>query len=358
MKYIGFDFDKCLAETYTLMPIIDFLEKILPATYATADEAIKEALISQKNKFYEILASNEVGTGGTIIRPSFLKVLPDLLKRRNSGDIDHLFIYSNNESQHLVDTVDHILALALERLSVPRDHLVTEKDGILQTFTPRICKNADCRSGEVGGFFKEKTFEGIETCLETSMAETDLVYFDDTSDHTALINSLGLDRGYFVVKPYNVTFKNEQIAQFILQAFSPDVFEVETPTGAIFMRAYGLLEKKFVKYERGRGYLLRERSSLYEPLLKSLRAISTGRGRAKRRWTASDTQADVARIQMALIHAKAETRGQIITPRILSTAAAYGQPLSVVGGRRQRHTRHTRRQKRQRRQKRTRHQRH
>ena len=145
MRYIGFDFDKCLAETYTLMPIIDFLEAILPAAYETADEAIKEALISQKNKFYEILASNEVVTSGTIIRPSFLKVLPDLLKRRNSGDIDRLFIYSNNESQHLVDAVDHILALALERLSVPRDHMVTEEDGSLHTFTPRICKNAGCR---------------------------------------------------------------------------------------------------------------------------------------------------------------------------------------------------------------------
>jgi hypothetical protein len=265
-----------------------------------------------------------------------------------------LFIYSNNESQHLVDAVDHILALALERLSVPRDHMVTEEDGSLHTFTPRICKNAGCRSGEVGGFFKEKTFEGIETCLETSITETDLIYFDDTRDHTALINRLGLNKGYFDVKPYDVTFKNEQIAQFILQAFSPDVFQVETPMGAIFMRAYGLLEEKFVKYENGRGYLLGERSGLYEPLLKSLKAISTGRGRAKRRWTASETQVDLVRIQSAL-KGSGEIQGRVQTPHTISTAAAYGQPLSVVGGRRsrrQRHSRHHRCSRHSRRQKR------
>ena len=365
--YIGFDFDGCLAEAYTILPIVLLLEGFIKdeirRSQTPVPKDVRDALSMYKERFYNRVALNEVATGGTLLRPSFLKVLPELLKQRQLGKIERLFIYSNNENVHLIDAVDHILALTLSKLKVPipEAHLIKEQGtGRLQTFEPRIHRNAPCRSSEriQGDHYKEKTFQGIQTCLGKSIAESDLWFLDDTHDHVDLVNKLGLGRRYIETKKYEVKLKNPKLAELIVLSFPKECFDRATPIGAVFMKAYARVESIFIQTPKNEQYLLKDdprfnpkgtddEKKRAELLSTSLKAISpNASGNFKAAWTAKETETDTDKLRKALEIDYNRPRKQEAPIETLATATAYGETME--GGQRNRrrykHTRkHTRR---------------
>ena len=97
---IGFDFDGVITDGYSILPITLLLEGFIAdeikKSVVPVPKDIKDALSMYKERFYNRVAANEVATGGTLLRPSLLKILPELLKQRREGKISTLFIYSNN----------------------------------------------------------------------------------------------------------------------------------------------------------------------------------------------------------------------------------------------------------------------
>jgi len=342
---IGFDFDDCIVQCYSIMPVILFLEVLLEEEIQILAEPLPPVMIKTvarfKEKFYENLAENEIKTGGTIIRPSILKILPELLKKRYEKEIEKLFIYSNNQDINLINIIDHVMALALTKLPnpVPELYLIKEsKNGHLQTFVPRVHKMAPCRSSEklIGFSYKEKTFNGIQTCLRKPISESELFYLDDTLDHTDLINKLKLGKGYIQTSRYNIKIKNSKIAEIFIKSFSKDFFNINNILGSIFLRAFSRMEDIFIK-NNPRSFKFNplgteSEKKLIELLTKSLSHISPKvNNRSKDKMGEKDVIADVKNIRTALNLNNLQSSYMVSTPAVLNTAAAYGQTLQGGG---------------------------
>lgn len=297
---------------------------------------------------YDTLASNEVRTKGYLIRPSFLNILPRLLRMRATGEIEKLFIYSNNTNNILINTIDHILALTLQKMGIPVEQLVTEPFGSItrvQTLSPRVVRNSECRFLEpMNGSFKEKTLAGILSCVGMQVPAKDVWFFDDTTDHKSLIASI--KSNYIDVKKYEIQLKNSRLAEFMITSFPRDTFDPLTEMGRVFLKAYSILETNFIVVPPGEKYLLKENPRFNpkgtdddkkraEGLRTSLNAVSplsAGRGKA---WTVVETNADTTTLMKkldALLNPSAAAAAVYKEPTPdLETATAYREPL--VGGR-------------------------
>ena len=188
---VGFDFDECLAQAYTIVPFALLLNRLLPKILKGSDVSQTTRVILDKSReiFYERVAENEIKTKGTLFRPSLLKLLPKLIRLRHQGHISHLFIYSNNGMRDIIEVVDHILALTLMKMShhVKKEALLNEDTG-LHAMYPRVYIDDQCRSiepKEANGF-REKSFEGIQACLGTNISSEELWFLDDSRMHDKL----------------------------------------------------------------------------------------------------------------------------------------------------------------------------
>ena len=307
---IGFDFDGVITDGYSILPITLLLEGFIAdeikKSVVPVPKDIKDALSMYKERFYNRVAANEVATGGTLLRPSLLKILPELLKQRREGKISTLFIYSNNENYQLINAVDHILALTLTKLSVPvaKDNLIQELTG-LQVMEPRIHRNSPCRSSEKiqGDHYKEKTFQGIENCLGKAITPAELWFLDDTKDHIDLIQNLGLGERYIETKKYDIKLKNPKIAEMMILSYPKECFDTKTVIGTIFMNAYKRVESVFINTPANERYLIKENPRFnpvgtenekkrVELMSRSLNAVSPNISRTKAAWTAKETETD------------------------------------------------------------------
>ena len=337
-KHIGFDFDGCITESYSIMPVIFFLEVILKEEIKNTVEPlpilVKNALTFHINNFYNNIAENELITGGTIFRPSILKILPELLKQRFEKKIDTLFIYSNNQDLKLINIIDHILALIFTKLTppVPEIHLIKEVEtGYLHTLAPRIHKLAPCRSSEklIGFSYKEKTFNGIQTCLRKSMNESELLFLDDTRDHTDLVNKLGLGKQYIQTSKYEIKMKNSKIAEILFKSFPKEYFISNNLMGSIFLKAYSKLEKIFIKDNSKLNIIESIHKKIgIDFLTKSLSKISPkATNKSKQKWSESQKESDTKKLR-ALLNLKESSPAYLIpAPNMVATTAAYGQTL-------------------------------
>jgi hypothetical protein len=346
---IGFDFDECLTYAYSIMPIILFLEQLLIKELSVqgVSEQTREAILLQREGFYNAIAENEIATKGLILRPSFLRILPKLLQMRSNGEIKSMFIYSNNTNISLINVVDHILALTLVKLGVPEQHLINEQYGPvkrLHALSPRLFRSSNCRSEEpLKDEFKEKTFEGIIKCLDLNVSESDVWFLDDSEDHKSLMHSL--KSNYLQMKKYNMQINNTRLAELFIRSFSKDAFNPSLEMGRVFLKAYRTLEKNFVLAGE-QPYPMNEYSEfdprptdnlkkIAEKLKHSLNLVSaSARGKIKT-WTAGETNADYAMIMKRLepIFNSKQPSKLLDHNSLLNieTATAYREPF--VGGR-------------------------
>lgn len=234
---IGFDFDRCLAEAYTLVPFVVLLEILIPNALKKRETNKLATIILEKSKliFYRRIAAYELQTKGTMFRPSFLRLLPKLIKLRQQGLINKLFIYSNNTIPEIIHVSDHILTLILQELpySVKKDEFILEESN-LHTFSPRIHRDNISRNSEImQGEFREKSLEGIQACLDEDILESDLWFFDDTRDHRKLMNQIG--NQYIVVEPYTVKLSNRALAELFIGSFDISLFYPGSQIGTILL---------------------------------------------------------------------------------------------------------------------------
>ena len=231
MPIIGFDFDECLAQGSSITLFSLFLE---------GNISDNQELKKYKDAFYALLANNEIITKGTIFRPSLLKLMPKLLKLRQEGHIERLFIYSNNRINELLKSADHILALVLQNdpYNVNTDALI-EENGRLQVLSPRITHDDSCRGVEpLNQGNREKTFNGIKSCLGMSLVEKDLWFLDDTKHHISLMDSIG-DQ-YINVKPYEVKLNNKKLIDLFFEAFPLNLFTSNTTFLTEFQKVFAI----------------------------------------------------------------------------------------------------------------------
>jgi hypothetical protein len=296
---VGFDFDECLAQAYTLVPFVLLLERLLPRVLKRSDiSPTTRSLIEKSTEaFYLRLALNEAETKGTLLRPSFLALLPRLLQLRQQGYIESLFMYSNNGISSVLNVVDHILALTLLQApyNVPKDQLVVDSMNQLHCLSPRASLDDPCRASEPrdSNGFREKSFTGIQQCLGIQMSSDNLWYFDDTRLHTGLMNLL--QKQYVVVKKYEVKLSNKKIAEFFIESFPLSAFNPGTKEANVLLSQIQVLFPAF----RPTGK--ESTKSLAEKWIKELAKFSPlGAGRVLRNWNAGETAADLRALETSI----------------------------------------------------------
>jgi hypothetical protein len=276
---IGIDFDNCLVETYSIFPFILLFEFFIlkdlkaPGVSKLTRQSLERARIT----FYSKIADNEVQTGGTMFRPTFLKLLPEKLKLRQQGKLNKIFIYSNNGYNKIIDTVDHILALVLQKqATIDKSALITnEKDGMIHALYPRINLDNPCRSSEERiENYRGKSLVGIQACLGQQIDAKDLWYIDDTFDHPLLKNELGSN--YIKVEPYTVRLGNTKLTEMFIDAFPISVFSDVSPTGTVLINSINSLLTGFRPTSRdGRDAIIKKFKSVLNKFSKdSIRAAS------------------------------------------------------------------------------------
>jgi hypothetical protein len=295
---IGFDFDLCLAEAWTLVPFILILETLLEKELAVPDISKSSRFLLTKGReiFYNKIAENEVKTGGTIFRPSMLRLLPALIKLRQQGKIEHLFIYSNNKMRQLIDVCDHILALILQKapFNVKKNALISGKNSRIHTLTPRIHIDHPCRNYEtLEGKFKEKKFKAIRTCLQGNIRKSDLWFIDDTEHHTELINDL--QKRYITVEPYEIKIPNKKLAEMFIESFTIQSFAPNSSTSAIFLKIINIVLPGFIPTGK------EPRSELIQKLTETLdNTRPEGSGNLVPGWDLDHSNADFIKIETSL----------------------------------------------------------
>ena len=323
---IGIDFDNCLVETYSIFPFIVLFEFfILKAIMVPGvSKFTKQSLERARNTFYSKIADNEVQTGGTMFRPAFLKLLPEKLKLRQQGKLNKLFIYSNNGYNKIIDTVDHILALVLQKQSsIDKSALITnEKDGMIHTLYPRINLDNPCRSSEERiENYRGKSLAGIQACLGQQIDVKDLWYIDDTFDHPVLKNELNYN--YVKVEPYTVRLGNTKLTEFFIDSFPITIFSDLSPTGTILINSINGLLTGFRPTSRdGRDALIKKFKSV-------LNKFSKDSIRAPALWAKDKVDKDLNLINIRL-------SGSMLQPTHVNTTVSnaveeYKTP--IVGGR-------------------------
>jgi hypothetical protein len=321
---VGFDFDQCLTEAYTLVPFILFFEIRLPQALKSSgiDPTIKLRLEKFKDIFYERIAVNEVEVKGHIFRPAILKLLPKLIKLRQEGKIKRMFIYSNNGILQLINAVDHIMALVLKKApySVNENELIME-DGHLHVLTPRIHIDNPHRISteekDAAGF-REKTLHGIQTCLGENINPAELWFFDDSKEHKHLREILG--NQYILTEPYRVYLSNQKLAEFFIESFPIEAFTPGNMISSIILTEMNRILPGF----RPSGH--ETRLSLIEKLKKVLRVFSPrGSGRLAGRWNEDHINTDYKKLEQGL-----NTLMHTSQPKEYTIPTVYKTP---IGGR-------------------------
>jgi hypothetical protein len=318
---IGFDFDECLAQAYTFVPFALFFESYLPRALRQegVTPATRELLEKASAAFYDNVANAEAASRGTLFRPSLLRLLPRLLSLRQQGRLSHLFLYSNNGTKQVLEAVDHILALTLQKSGgVPATQLLKDEDGRLHVLAPRAYLDEACRAIETKepNGFREKSLEGISACLGVGLTGEQTYFLDDSRQHVALMKSIGSH--YIVVKPYQVKLANKKLAELFIASFPEAAFQPTTREGTIVLsQLQGILP----------GYRLTGRESpkaRLDKLARELGKISPlGSGRGSRVWSEKETAGDFKILETALSGAIQATS----VARDVETAAAYRVPI-------------------------------
>jgi hypothetical protein len=299
---IGFDFDECLVQAYTMVPFVLLFELLLPRALKVPGDSksVKFYIDKAREVFYRKIAENEVKTKGTLFRPSLLKLLPKLIKLRQEGKINKLFLYSNNGINELLNVVDHILALTLKKspYNVNDGELIKETDG-LHVLVPRIHIDNPCRvltepKGADG--FREKTLSGIQRCLGESILEKDLWFIDDTEYHKTLMSQL--KENYVVVESYSVHLSNKVLADMFIDSFPIEFFLAGSPVAAVLLPEINRLMPGF------RPTVKETKTSLIEKFGKVLNKFSEpGAGRAMAVWKEDHVNSDLKKIETKLSRA-------------------------------------------------------
>ena len=288
---IGFDFDECLAQAYSLVPFVLLLDRLLPrALKSPSVSSVTRGILEKSaNAFYLRIALNEVETKGTFFRPSFLTLLPRLLALRQQGLVEHLFLYSNNGISNLLEILEHILALTLiqKPYSVPQDRLLKSPNGKLHCLSPRASLDDPCRAVEPKdpNGFREKSVSGISSCIGSAVNVDELYYFDDTRMHTGLMNAI--QNRYIVVKKYEVRMANKKLAEMFIETFPSSAFYAGSKEANVLLTQLQVLLPAF--RPNGRESV----KTLTDKLTKELSKFSPlAGGRVARNWNAAEIAAD------------------------------------------------------------------
>lgn len=331
---IGFDFDECLVQAYTMVPFVLLFEVLLPRAMKVPgySKSAKFYIDKARSVFYQKVADNEVKTKGTLFRPSLLKLMPKLLKLRQEGKIHKLFIYSNNGINELLNVVDHIFALTLKKHSVNDGELIKEDDG-LHALAPRIHIDNPCRvTSEMKGVdgFREKTLLGIQRCLGENISEKELWFVDDTEYHKDLMGHL--KDNYVVVESYSVHLSNKVLVEMFIDSFPLEFFLPGSAVAAVLLPEINRLMPGF------RPTAKETKTSLTEKFGKVLNKFSEpGAGRAMGVWKEDHVNSDLKKIETKLSAAIHQNEPVISNyPTVYSApvggalAKAYSAP---IGGR-------------------------
>jgi len=296
---IGFDFDECLVQAYTMVPFVLLFEILLPRAMKVPgfSKDVKFYIDKARSVFYQKIADNEVKTKGTLFRPSLLKLMPRILKLRHEGKINKLFIYSNNGINELLNIVDHILALTLKKApySVNDGELLKEVDG-LHVLGPRIHIDNPCRvSIEPKGAdgFREKTLSGIQQCLGENILEKDLWFVDDTEYHRDLMDKL--KDNYVVVESYSVHLSNKALADMFIDSFPLEFLLPGSPVATVLHTEINRIMPGFRPRNK------ETKHSLIEKFAKVLNKFSEpGAGRVMSVWKEDHVNSDLQKIERKL----------------------------------------------------------
>lgn len=334
---IGFDFDDCIANAYSITPFVIILERLIPAILSKQPSLKTEKIFLQKSRviFYQRLAENEIATKGTILRPSILRIMPKLLELKGQGNINHMFIYSNNSSAEIIDVVDHIMALVLRKppYNVHEFQLVKDTNGFLHTLAPRFHLDSPCRNLEIKtDGFREKSLDGINACLGESIDPKDLWFLDDKRYHEKLMNKI--KENYITVEEYRVHLSNKRLAEIFIESYPADAFKPNTRIGSLFLTEINRLMPGF----RPTGFEARDR--LVEKFTAVLRGFSPDSGgRAGAVWKEDHVNADLKFIEKGLNGAMNPVESNTDTTN-MNKPLTYTNP---IGGSLIRKTRKTRR---------------
>jgi hypothetical protein len=296
---IGFDFDECLVQAYTIVPFVLLFEVLLPRAMKVPgySKSARFYIDKARSVFYQKIADNEVKTKGTLFRPSLLKLMPKLLKLRQERKIHKLFIYSNNGINELLNVVDHILALTLKKAPylVSDGELIKEADG-MHVLVPRIHIDNPCRvAREIKGAdgFREKTLLGIQQCLGENISEKELWFIDDTEYHKDLMAHL--KDNYVVVESYSVHVSNKVLAEMFIDSFPLEFFLPGSAVSAVLLPEINRLMPGF------RPTAKETKTSLVEKFGKVLNKFSEpGAGRAMGVWKEDHVTSDLKKIETKL----------------------------------------------------------
>jgi hypothetical protein len=330
---IGFDFDKSIAHAYSLTPFILLLEVLIPRALAGDVSLKNETVFLQKSRlvFYKAVADNEVLKKGVVFRPSLLQLLPKYLQFRAEGKINKLFIYSNNRSKEVINVMDYILGLVLQKspYNVSQMNLIKDTDGFMHVLSPRFHLDAACRSseGKDSSGFREKGIEGIQACLGENILETDLWYIDDTRYHTRLMNQI--KENYVNVEPYEVHLSNKDVVNLFLQSYPRDAFKPNTRIGALMIKSINRIMPGFEPTGT------ESRETLAEKLTKVLKSFSPDSGgRVAAPWKDSHVNSDKVLLEKGL---QGVLRSQETSLTNQNKPLTYVNPIG--GRRRYRYTR-------------------
>ncbi len=283
--------------------------------------------------FYEGVAKHEIQTGGTLFRPSFLKLLPKLIELRAQGKLRKVFIYSNNKVKQTLDVADYILTFILKskQYNVKSEYFTTENNEP-HILTPRIHLNHRCRVNseqtDSGGVFREKTLAGIRECLGENISESELLFFDDQKTHVSLLQSIGSN--FVLVDPYRVIMPNKILGEIFLQSFDTrQAFSPETELSKVLLAEIN----KFMWIGSGEkpGFRPNGRETLGDLLKKFtqiLNKFSPKAVRAVARWKDDHINSDY-NILLKSVKATMEARPE---NNKIRTASPLRTPTSVALG--------------------------
>jgi hypothetical protein len=295
---IGFDFDNCLVEAYSLVPFILLFEILIPRALKQPGHSKNAKFFIEKGRiaFYNHIAENEVKTKGTLFRPSLLKLLPRLLKLRKEGKIERMFIYSNNGYKSVIEIIDYILGIVLQKspYNVKEEEL-NKEEGVNHVLSPRIYLDEACRAQiepKGADSFREKSIQGIKSCIG-EIDENDLWFLDDQQYHTNLMNSLR--ERYVLVKEYTIKLANKRVCEMFIDSFPLESFLPDSPIATVLLTQLNKLMPGF------RPSYTETRKNMLEKLGKVVNAFSPySKGRVAGPWKEDDVNADLKTLETKL----------------------------------------------------------